>query len=101
MCQEMNQALLKGIQVSAEVPCGSRVHQPTTGDHADLVTQTADLMRVVAAEKGCDVLVDRQAAEKAPHFALRGRHRSAFWFEIPSSAAISRSCLPESASSTM
>src|ERR1700730_9788936 len=73
MCQETNQALLKGIEVSAEVARSSRVHKPAMGDHADLVTETADLMRVMATEKCRDVLVDCEPAEEAPHLALRGQ----------------------------
>src|ERR1035441_9888238 len=73
VCQETNKALLKGIQVSAEIMRGPRVHKPATGDHTDLVAETADLMRVVATEKCRDVLVDCKAAEETPHLALRGQ----------------------------
>ena len=80
MCQETNKALLKGIQISAEVSRGSCVHKPAPGDHADLVAQTADLMRVVATEKCRDVFFDCQAAEKAPHLALRGQVKTPYGF---------------------
>jgi hypothetical protein len=58
MCQETDQALLKGIEVGTQIARSARVHKPALGDHADLVAQTADLMRVVAAEKRRDVFVD-------------------------------------------
>jgi hypothetical protein len=69
-CQETDQALLKGIEVGPQVARGARVDKPALGDHADLIAQAADLVRLVATEESRDVLIHCKATKEVPHLPL-------------------------------
>src|SRR5579872_7465389 len=68
--QKSDQALLKRIQIVAQLACRPAIDQPAARDHADLLAQAADLMGIVAAEKRGDIFVGGEAAQQAPHFAF-------------------------------
>ena len=73
MGQQLDEALLKSIQISAKVPRGTRVDNLAFGDDADLAAETADLLRVVAAQERRDLLLRGEIAEELPRLALRGQ----------------------------
>jgi hypothetical protein len=60
LAEQPDQPLFERIEIAAEFTRRSGVHELPPGDHADLVTQAADFVRIVAAEEGGDALSGRE-----------------------------------------
>ncbi len=68
--QEFDQALFEGIEIRAKFARRPGIDAAATRDHADLAAQAANLLGVVTAEEGCDLIFHRQAPEEIPHCAF-------------------------------
>src|ERR1700674_2727053 len=75
--QQTDEPLLERVEVGTDIARRTRVDQLALGNDADLVAETANLVRVVAAEEGRDVFGRRQPSQQVPHVALGRQVESA------------------------